>query len=229
VSVSLDAGASDSGTTAISGHKLMRFCIGVPPVNDDFQPEHHGWTRFREPTMLVFWLCALPMAAITLVGLLVAIASVGDASAKIIINTRDVTLSQIALVASLTAIAFFAVLVTHELVHLFMHPSQGRSRDSILGVWPRALVLFAFYDNEISRNRFLIMIGSPFVLLSVCPVLMFWLTGKVLLWLVFVVLVNGIGSCFDLLVIGMVLAQVPNDALIRNKGWATYWKRRDNS
>jgi hypothetical protein len=107
-----------------------------------------------------------------------------------------------------------------------MHPKQGRSRDSVIGVWPRAFVFYASYDNEISRNRFLVMVALPFVLLSVCPVLLFWLTGKVLLWLAFVTLVNGIGSCFDLLVIAMVLAQAPSNALIRNKGWITYWKPR---
>ena len=58
------------------------------------------------------------------------------------------------------------------------------------------------------------------------PVLLFWITGKVILWLVFVALVDGIGSCFDLLVIAMVLAKFPSNALIRNKGWLTYWKPR---
>jgi hypothetical protein len=66
--------------------------------------------------------------------------------------------------------------------------------------------------------------AAPFVLLSVCPVLLFWMIGKVVLWLAFVALVNGIGSSFDLLVIGMVLAQAPSKAMIRNKGWDTYWK-----
>lgn len=202
----------------------MRFCIGIPPVNDDFQPEREGWTKFREPTMFVFWLYALPVAALSLLGLVVAIGSVGDTSAKIVINTHDVTTAQLALVAVLTVLGFFAVLVCHEAVHLLMHPKQGRSRDSIVGVWPRAVVFYASYEGEISRNRFLVMVGSPFVLLSVCPVLLFWLTGRVIFWLVFVALVNGIGSCFDLLVIGMVLAQVPSNALIRNKGWLTYWK-----
>jgi hypothetical protein len=204
----------------------MRFCIGVPRPNGDFQPEREGWTKFREPAMLVFWLYALPVAAVTLVGLLVAIGSVGDPSAKIVIKTGDVTIPQIALVAFLTVLAFFAVLVAHEAVHLLMHPKQGRSRDSVVGVWPRGFVFYASYDNEISRNRFLVMGAAPFVLLSVCPVLLFWMTGKVVLWLAFVALVNGIGSSFDLLVIGMVLAQAPSKALIRNKGWDTYWKPR---
>jgi hypothetical protein len=204
----------------------MRFCIGVPRPRGDFQPERDGWTRFREPTMLVFWLWALPVAAMTLVGLLVAIGSVGDASARIVIRTRDVTLPQIALAAFLIVLAFFAVLVIHEAIHLVMHPQQGRSQDSVVGVWPQAFVFYASYDNEISRNRFLVMVAAPFVLLSVCPVLGFWITGKVILWLVFVVLVNGIGSCFDLLVLGMVLAQVPSKTLIRNNGWDTYWKPR---
>lgn len=204
----------------------MRFCIGVPPPNDDFQPERDGWTRFREPPMLVFWLYALPVAAVTLVGLLVAIGSVGDTSATIVIRTAGVTGWQLALAAFLIILAFFVVLLAHESAHLLMHPKQGRSRDSIIGVWPRAFVFYAFYDNEISRNRFLVMVAFPFVLLSVCPVLLFWIIGKVLLWLVFVALINGIGSCFDLLVIVMVLAQVPSNALIRNKGWITYWKPR---
>ena len=204
----------------------MRFCIGLPPPHEDFQPERDGWTKFREPTMLVFWLSALPVAAVTLVGLLIAIGWVGDTSATIVINTRDVTPAQIALTAALTVLGFIAVLTTHEVVHLLTHPRQGRSRDSVVGVWPRAVVFFACYDNEVSRNRFLVMVGAPFVVLSVCPVLLCWITGRVVLWLVFVVLVNGIGSCFDLLVIGMVLAQVPSNALIRNKGWVAYWKRR---
>jgi hypothetical protein len=48
------------------------------------------------------------------------------------------------------------------------------------------------------------MVGAPFALPSVGPVLLFWITGRVLLWLVLVAPVNGIGSCFDVLVIGMV-------------------------
>jgi hypothetical protein len=204
----------------------MRFRIGIVPPNESFQPELDGWIKFREPTMLVFWLCALPVAAFTLVGLLIAIASVGDPSAKIVIKTRDVTAGRVAFVFLLTVLGFCAVLLAHELIHLLAHPKAGLSRDSIVGVWPRAFVFYAFYDNEMSRNRFLVMIALPFMVLSLGPVLLFWMSRKVLLWLVFVALINGIGSCFDLLVIAMVLAQVPSNAVIRNKGWLTYWKPR---
>jgi hypothetical protein len=204
----------------------MRFCVGVPAPNVEFQPEREGWTKFREPPMFVFWLLALPVAALTLVGLLVAIGSVGDTSAKIVIRTGDVTAWQVAFVAVLTLLGFVAVIAVHEVVHLLMHPRHGRSQDSVVGVWPRAVVFYASYDNAVSRARFLVMVGAPFVLLSAGPVVLFWLTGRVRLWLVFVALVNGIGSCFDVLVIGMVLAQVPSRALIRNKGWLTYWKPR---
>jgi Putative zincin peptidase len=204
----------------------MRFCIGIVPPNESFQPQLNGWTKFREPTMLVFWLCALPVAAVMLVGLLVAIGSVGDTSAKIVIKTGDVTIGRVAFVFLLTILGFCAVLLAHELLHLLAHPKAGLSRDSVVGVWPRAFVFYAFYDNEISRNRFLVSIALPFMVLSLGPMVLFWITGKVFLWLVFVALVNGIGSCFDLLVIAMVLAQVPSNALIRNKGWLTYWKQR---
>ena len=67
----------------------------------------------------------VPVAALTFVSLMVAIGSVGDTSARIVINTRNVTLWQVALAAFLTVLAFFAVLATHELVHLLTHPKQG--------------------------------------------------------------------------------------------------------
>jgi hypothetical protein len=215
---------SESREIATEGTRRMRFCVGVPALNDDFQPERDGWIKFREPSMLVFWLRALPVAAVTVVGLFVAVGSVADTSAKVVIRTSDVTIWQIVLVGFLTLLGFLAVLVVHELIHLLIHPKHGRTRDSIVGIWPRAFVFYAFYDNEMSRNRFLLMAALPFLLLSLCPVLLFWIVGKVVLWLVFVALVNGIGSCFDLLVIGMVLAQVPRKAFIRNNGWTTYWK-----
>jgi hypothetical protein len=204
----------------------MRFCVGVVPPNESFHPERDGWIKFREPAMLIFWLSAIPVAGATLVCLLIAIGSVGDQSARIVIRTANVTVPRLVLGALLTVLAFLAVLAAHEFIHLMMHPQQGRSRDSVVGLWPKAFVFYAFYDNEMSRNRFLAMIAMPFLLLSVCPVLLFWITGKVFLWMVFVALVNGIGSCFDLLVIGMVFAQLPGNTLIRNKGWVTYWKPR---
>jgi hypothetical protein len=35
---------------------------------------------------------------------------------------------------------------------------------------------------------------------------------------------NALFSCGDLVGMGLVLAQVPHNAVVRNQGWNTYWR-----
>jgi glucose uptake protein GlcU len=81
-----------------------------------------------------------------------------------------------------------------------------------VGVWPSRGVFYAHYDGEISRNRFVLMVA------------LFWAVGRVYLWLAFVALVNGIASSFDLIVLVICTSQVPGWAVLRNRGWDTYWR-----
>jgi hypothetical protein len=202
----------------------MRFHVGKVDPNPGFDPGQGDWRKIREPGMGWYYLLGLPLAAVTVGCLSVAIAAAGKASHPIVIRTANVSLARVAGVLLLAIGGFVALLVVHEGIHLLAHPGNGRSRDSIVGVWPSRAVFYAHYDGEISRNRFILMVALPFLALSVAPVALFWAVGTVYLWLVFVVLLNGIASCFDLLVIAICLAQVPARAVLRNRGWDTYWK-----
>jgi hypothetical protein len=164
------------------------------------------------------------LAAFTVGCLIVAIAGIGDTSHRIVIRPGDLSLGRVAGVVLAAAGGFIVLLVVHEGIHLLAHPGFGRAPDSIVGVWPSRGVFYAHYDGEITRNRFVLMVAAPFVLLSVAPVVLFWLVGEVYLWLAVVALVNGIASCFDLLVIGICVSQIPGRAVLRNRGWDTYWR-----
>lgn len=201
----------------------MRFCMGKVPPDPEFHPKRDGWRKFREPNMVVFWLCAIPVSVALFIGTFIAIAGVGDKSAKITVRP-DTTATEIALFLSAIVGLFIGVLIVHELSHLVAHPGFGSSKHSVLGVWPKAGICYAFYGGELSRNRFLLIIAFPLIALTIAPVISFWIVGKVNMWLAFVAMINALGASFDLLVIGMVLYQVPAATRIRNHGWDTYWK-----
>jgi len=205
----------------------MRFCLGRVPANSGFDPLRDGWQRVREPGLLAFYAAGIPMAAVVCAALSIAIASVGDRSATIVIKPGDVTPPRMLFGLSVAVGTFFLVLAIHEAVHLIAHPGNGWSNDSVVGVWPARGVAYAHYDGEISRNRFIVMAALPFVVLSLGPVALFWATGRVNLWVAFLALLNGIGSAFDLIVIAICLRQIPGNAVLRNKGWETYWRARD--
>ena len=206
----------------------MRFRIGNVPPDPDFHPERDGGQNFREPNMLVFWLCAIPFSVIMFFGTFIAIGSVGDSTAKITVRP-DVTALAVTLFLLAAIGLFVGVLIVHELVHLVAHPKCGLSQESVLGLWPKAGVCYAFYGGEISRNRLLTMIALPLLVFTVAPVLSFWATGKIVMWLAFVAMINALGSSFDVLVFAMVLYQVPAATIIRTNGWNTYWQPRPAS
>jgi putative zincin peptidase len=202
----------------------MRFCFGKVPPNEEFHPERDGWRKIREPNFLALYAAGIPIAALTVVALSIAITSVGDQSATIVVKPGDVTPARVVIGLVLVAGGFLAALVIHEVVHLVAHPGVGLSRDSVIGIWPSRGVAYAHYDGEITRNRFICMAALPFVVLSLGPVFWFWASGHVNIWLAFLALFNGIGSSFDILVIGICLAQIPGNAVMRNNGWLTYWR-----
>jgi Putative zincin peptidase len=202
----------------------MRFCIGKVAPNEEFHPDRGGWRKLREPNFLTFYVLALPVTAVTFVALTIAIGSVGDESAKIVIKPGDVTTGRVVVGILLGFLFFFSALAVHEFVHLLAHPRCGLSNDSVVGIWPTRGVAYAHYDGEITRNRFLFVIALPFVVLSLVPVAFFYLSGHVNMFLAVLALFNGIGSCFDVLVFVMTLIQLPRNAVLRNKGWDTYWR-----
>jgi hypothetical protein len=94
----------------------------------------------------------------------------------------------------------------------------------MIGVWPARLLFYAYYDGVMSRNRFLLTFALPFLVLSLLPIPLIALTRWPSLELLFLSLINGAAASGDIIGIFLVAFQIPRGALIRNKGWRTFWK-----
>lgn len=186
----------------------MRLHIGEIPDSPDFVPDA-GWTPMREPTPWVMQVLSLP------VGLALALA----------LGVLWMTLTPLrhgpppSLGECLGAL--IAIVPAHEAVHLVMHPRTG---DSIVGLWPSRLLFYTHYHNQLACWRYLAVLLMPFVVLSLVPLAVCALTARACAFLAVASVVNALFASSDLFAVGLLLAQVPPHATLRNKGWRVWWK-----
>lgn len=193
----------------------MRFRLGTMPESPEFLPEADGWRLAREPSPPVTLLCALPISAVLLLGLGIAWSGVA----------RLAGVSGEMRFGLLTVAGVFLVIVPlHELVHAVCHPGRGGAAASVLGFWPRLFVPYAYYDDEMSRNRFLLVMVAPFLVLSPAPLLVTAVFAVTPAFLVTLSAVNALGSSVDLLGFALLGLQAPSSARVRNKGPRTWWR-----
>lgn len=128
-------------------------------------------------------------------------------------------------IAILAAVLPLCVLIpVHELFHASAHPHFGLSEKSILGLWPAKGVFYAHYDGELSRSRAVAVYSMPFIAISISPLLLCAITNRFSGLLAAISIINALVSCVDMLALGLILFQVPANAVIRNNGWKTYWR-----
>lgn len=199
----------------------MRFHYGPPPEDPQFQPLSQGWQSIREPGPILVQVIAIPVAVLAFLGLGMVI-------------TLIVGSSPFPLILSFEALLWFIGLIPlHELLHLLAHPDFGCSHRSVVGVWISRLLFYAVYLGPMRHARFLTALAAPFVILSLAPLLVIALgraiplSGESLHSLTLLSLVNGVASAGDLVGLGLVGFQVPRGAILKDKGWKTYWKLGD--
>lgn len=186
----------------------MRLHIGEIPDSPDFIPDT-TWTLMPEPTPWVMQVLALPVGlgfASVLAVLWMTLTPLGRAPAPSVGQLFGTLL---------------ATVPAHEALHVAMHPRTG---DSIVGFWPSRLLFYTHYHNQLACRRFLAVLLTPVVLLSLVPLAVCALTSTASAFLAAASVVNALFASGDLFAAGLVLARVPRDATLRNKGWRVYWK-----
>jgi hypothetical protein len=190
----------------------MRFHLGAIPSSPDFLPES-PWKPLREPAPWLFQFIAFPVGIIT-----AALVTV----LWFVITPLQAATPKVSWPAFL--LWFAGIVVVHELIHAAVHPMTGRSPRSILGFWPSRLLFYAHYDGSLPRNRFVAILLMPLLIISFTPLLIAVATQITSGWLAFISSFNALLACGDMLGAGMVLFQIPADAVVRNQGWRTYWR-----
>jgi len=195
----------------------MRLHIGVIPDSPDFAPDKR-WKSLREPTPWRMQLLALPIgvgSAATVALLWLVITPLPAAM---------FTVTPFALLLSLPGIV-----LVHELIHACVHPLTGRSPHSTLGFWPSRVLLYAHYDGELTRNRFVAILLMPLFVISIAPLLVAAAAQITSGWFAFISSFNALLACGDILGAGMALFQIPASATVRNQGWRTHWRANETA
>jgi hypothetical protein len=204
----------------------MRLHYGPVPENPDFRPQDEGWTPLVEPSVTAFTWLAGGVGVVVGIGAALLWAATAPSATLLSVTVRP---GQSAVLAALLVWgkvlgAVALLVVVHELLHAASYPGRLFGPRTIIGVWPTKGLFYAHYDGPLSRNRFLLVLLMPFLILTAG----FWLvelvarTGWGLApgWSV----LNAVFSGGDLLAAAMVAWQIPPQAEVRNQGWQTWWR-----
>ena len=109
-----------------------------------------------------------------------------------------------------------------------VHPKFGFSHATILGFWPKTFLGYAHYLGELTRNRVLLVLVMPTLVLTVLPLALaasgLLPPSPLRMWAYYTSMANATGAGGDVLGCWLLLTQVRRTSLVQNQGWRTYWK-----
>jgi hypothetical protein len=126
-------------------------------------------------------------------------------------------------------LSFAGIVVVHELIHALAHPMAGRSPHSVLGFAPSPVSggFYAHYDGELSRNRLIVILLMPVLIISIFPLFVSAVAQVSSGWVAFVSAFNAFCACVDMLNAGLLLYQVPATGIVRFQSSRIYWRECD--
>jgi hypothetical protein len=194
----------------------MRFIFGAMPQDPEFDLEAEGWVAVREPGLIKIQLIAIPV--VVLIALLFQLAFwLAGVDVSPLSNIKN---------APIALAIILGVVPIHELLHLVCFPGFGLSENSIIGFWPKMFIPYVHYDGILSKKRFVLIASCPFVVLSITPLLSSFIKPDIAVVIVAVSYLNCLACGVDLISIFLVVKQVPSDAVVRNNGLHSYWRKQ---
>ena len=134
----------------------MNLRLGAVPDAGAFDPEAEGFVSLREPDDSTFLEASIPVSWVIFV-LLACGWEVWWPGGCYLLGLVDF------------AVGIVAVIVVHEWIHALTLPDQGAGENTVFGFYPRHLIFYTHYEGPIDRDQFLLTLVSPFVMLSVIP------------------------------------------------------------
>lgn len=116
-----------------------------------------------------------------------------------------------------------AAVLAHEALHLAGFPRLGLDSRSVFGIWPQMVAPYVQYLLPMARNRFLLALLLPFLVLSILPLAVVSIGIGPVAELSWISIGNCVGASSDLFIFCKVLALVPRKALILESNGKIYW------
>ncbi|KEJ00665.1 hypothetical protein N494_06710 [Clostridium botulinum A2B7 92] len=118
-------------------------------------------------------------------------------------------------------ISFIIIMPVHEILHSL---AFSNLKQTIFGFIPKGLVSYSFFKGQISRNRLIISLIFPFIILTILPTIGLSFIRIKNNFIYVIIIINAVASYVDILTIFVLLLQVPKSTCIKNIGNKTYWK-----
>lgn len=206
----------------------MRFILGPPPDDKDFVPEQGDWRRLREmgprTLMVIGSLAGVPLSALFAYAWSRIPGTALHTSFDVMSLGRWGPLLLPLLVILAMAVFFGVLIVVHELIHALACPGFGLTSATFLGVWPGKILAYASHNGPLSFYRGIFVGMAPFLVLSVAPLLVAFAGGPRWQLLTLTSVINSMVCGGDVVICLMFSTQIPHDAIMRNKGWDTWWQ-----
>jgi len=97
---------------------------------------------------------ARPIAVIIVVGVMAAFSTINDPAARLVVWTGDVDWLGIVKVVCAIVGGFVGLILVHESLHVAGHPGFGFTPETIVGIWPRRFVAYAYYGARFRAAGF---------------------------------------------------------------------------
>lgn len=196
---------------------MIRFYLGEIPKTPDFEPEQDPtWHRLNEPNLWAMQLIATP----------IGLAAAGGIT-WLWFTLTPLHSFNVEPSAGTVFWLLFSIVLTiliHELIHAAAHPKIDPNGISIIGFWPAKVVFYAAYLGPVPRNRFLLTLLLPLMVISIFPLIVAALFQIESQWGAFISIVNTALAAGDIFGVMLVSWQVPRTAIICNQKSRTFFR-----
>jgi len=198
----------------------------VPPTDSNLSEAliNTGWKKIREPKNL--FVAVMLSVPFMILNSLITLYFVSPIRNWLVELGRKLDSFSFVFTVDIKFFAYiiivFAFLVVHELLHAIPIPDFMNSKKTFWGITPFGG--FVSTTEEISKRRFVLISIIPFVVLSlIMPIILNFANGFNG-FVVFLAIMNALGSSVDILNMLLIAIQVPNGSRIINNGFETYFK-----
>lgn len=119
----------------------------------------------------------------------------------------------------------FILIPLHEVSHALIYPNFGFSDKTIFGFWPEKFVFYSYYDLPLKRDRIIIAMLAPLIILTVIPVLLISTLEINNGYLAVIAVLNSIGGAGDIFYSILIISQVPKNSIVKTDTARVLWKQ----
>ena len=115
------------------------------------------------------------------------------------------------------------LIISHETLHFVFFPGAGLNANSVIGVWFKVASPYVQYLSPMRRNRFMLVLVMPFLILSVLPLFLQSFGIGQNTYIGWISVLNCLGAGSDLFIFGMMCASVPFHSQVLESGGKVFW------